>query len=53
MIRPLRRRHRGMILGLALVVGLLLVLGLLARNPIPTVEALPDAIHSSIGESHR
>ena len=50
MIRPLRRLHRGMIVGLALVVGLLLILGLLARNPVPTVEELPAAAPRSGAE---
>ena len=43
MIRPLRSRHRRMILGIALVVGLLMVLGLLARRSIPLVDELPGA----------
>ena len=43
MIRPLRSRHRRMILGIALVVSLLMVLGLLARRSIPLVDELPGA----------
>ncbi len=40
MIRPLRTRHRGLVLIVALVAGALLVAALLVRRPIPTVEAL-------------
>ena len=40
MIRPLRTRHRWMIVAIALFAGVLMVLGLLARHPIPTVEDL-------------
>ena len=46
MIRPLRIRHRWMIVALTLVAGVLMVLGILARRPIPTVETLP-----TVGES--
>lgn len=41
MIRPLRKRHRWMILAVGLVVGVLMVRGILARRPIPKVETLP------------
>ena len=47
MIRPLRIRHRWMIVTIALVVGILMVLGLLARRPIPTMENLP-----AVGAAH-
>ncbi len=40
MIRPLRTRHRWMIVAIGLVTGVLMVLGLLARRPVPTVESL-------------
>ena len=41
MIRPLRTRHRWMILSMAFATGVLMVLGLLARRPVPTVDTLP------------
>jgi len=41
MIRPLRARHRRMVVAVGVVAGLLLVLGLLARRPVPTQAALP------------
>ena len=47
MIRPLRIRHRWMIVVIALIAGVLMVLGLLARRAIPTVESLP-----AVGEAH-
>ena len=43
MIRPLRTRHRWMIVAIALATGVLMVLGLLARHPMPTVERLVSA----------
>lgn len=43
LIRPLRSRHRGMIVALALVVGLLMILGLLGRRRVPHVDHLPRA----------
>ncbi len=43
MIRPLRKRHRRMIVAVGLIVGALMVLGLLDRRSVPTVETLPVA----------
>ena len=39
MIRPLRSRHRCMILVVVLLVGTLMIAGLAARRTVPTVEA--------------
>lgn len=41
MIRPLRSRHRRMILFVGFMTGLLLVLGIMARRPVPISDELP------------
>lgn len=43
MITRLRRRHRRIILAIALIVPALLVAALLARHPTPITPALPPA----------
>ncbi len=46
MIRPLRIRHRAMMAVLAVVIPLVFVAGLMAREPIPVMEQLPEAVVS-------
>ncbi len=44
MIRPLRSRHRGMIVVLAVIAPLVLAAGLMVRRPMPRMERLPGAV---------
>jgi hypothetical protein len=47
MIRPLRSRHRRLILIVAILVGVLSVLGLRSRRSVPTVDQLPGVVSST------
>jgi len=51
MIRPLRVRHRRMIVLLAVALPLLVAAGLLARRPIPRMERLPEGLVSAAADS--
>jgi hypothetical protein len=44
MIRPLRQRHRRMVLALGLFLPVAFAVGLAARKPVPTVSELPSAL---------
>ncbi len=48
MIRPLRQRHRAMVLTLSVLLPAGFVLGIATRKPVPTDMALPDKIAGDI-----
>jgi hypothetical protein len=46
-IRPLRRRHRVLILVVGIAAAILVILGLLARRPVPEMDALPAGVRTA------
>ncbi len=44
MIRPLRQRHRRIVIVLGVFLPVAFIAGIAARKPVPTVEALPPAL---------
>jgi hypothetical protein len=44
MIRPLRQRHRRMIIALGVILPIVFSLGIAARRPVPSMASLPGAL---------
>ena len=49
MIRPLRQRHRRIVIALAIVLPVAFAAGLAARRPVPTMGQLPTALVAVAG----